>query len=50
MLGDFENRWADPLSRTDIIQVARALEAEASIIGSSAHLIGIGRRANEKGT
>ena len=43
MLGDFENRWADPVSRRDIVDVARALESEASIVGASAHLIGIGR-------
>jgi hypothetical protein len=30
--------------RQDLLDVARALEGEPSIIGASAHLLGIGRR------
>jgi len=44
MLGDFEARWADGALRTDILDVARALEAEPSLLGVSAHLIGTGRK------
>ena len=47
LLGDFEKRWADPASRRDILDVARALETAPSIVGASAHLIGIGRRRRE---
>jgi ubiquinone/menaquinone biosynthesis C-methylase UbiE len=45
MLGDFEMRWKDPVARKDMMDVARALESEASIVGASAHLLGIGMRA-----
>jgi SAM-dependent methyltransferase len=45
IVGDFENRWAERVLRDDIMEVARALEAEPSILGASAHLLGIGRRA-----
>jgi hypothetical protein len=30
--------------RQDLLEVARALEREASIIGASAHLLGIGTK------
>jgi len=41
-LPDFDTRWADPLARADIIELARLLEAEPSIVGMSAHLLAIG--------
>jgi len=44
MFADFESRWADEALRQDILNVARALEAEPSIVGASAHLLGIGRK------
>ena len=44
LMEDFDARWDDPQSRDDLLQVARALEAEPSIIGASAHLLGVGRR------
>jgi len=44
MFADFESRWADETLRQDILNVARALEAEPSIVGVSAHLLGIGRK------
>jgi ubiquinone/menaquinone biosynthesis C-methylase UbiE len=44
MFADFESRWADGALRQDILNVARALEAEPSIVGVSAHLLGIGRK------
>lgn len=45
MIPDFDTRWADPVFRNDIMDVARALEAEPSIVGASAHLLGVGRKA-----
>jgi ubiquinone/menaquinone biosynthesis C-methylase UbiE len=43
MVADFDSRWADRAQRADIMAVARALESEPSILGVSAHLLGIGR-------
>jgi ubiquinone/menaquinone biosynthesis C-methylase UbiE len=42
---DFEARWNDPTVREDILVVARAVESEPSIVGASAHLLALGRRA-----
>jgi ubiquinone/menaquinone biosynthesis C-methylase UbiE len=44
MFADFESRWADEALRRDILNLARVLEAEPSIIGASAHLLAIGRK------
>lgn len=44
MLHDFDARWEDPALRKDILEVARALEAESSTVGVSAHLLAIGRK------
>ena len=44
MLADFDDQWADPVLRRDIMDVARALEAERSILAVSDHLLGIGRK------
>ena len=44
MFADFESRWADEALRQDMLNVARALEAEPSMVGASAHLLGIGRK------
>jgi ubiquinone/menaquinone biosynthesis C-methylase UbiE len=44
IVSDFERRWADPALRADIMNVARAVELESSIAGSSAHLLAIGRK------
>jgi len=44
LVGDFESRWNDVTTRNDMLAVARALEAEPSIVGASAHLLGIGRK------
>jgi len=41
-VADFEARWADDTLRADLLDVARRLEAEPSIIGMSAHLLGLG--------
>ena len=39
---DFATRWADPVTRADIVELAGLLEAEPSIVGMSAHLLAIG--------
>ena len=44
MLHDFDARWEDAALRKDILEVARALEAESSTVGVSAHLLAIGRK------
>jgi ubiquinone/menaquinone biosynthesis C-methylase UbiE len=44
MLQDFDARWEDDALRDDILDVARKLESEPSIVGASAHLLGVGRR------
>jgi ubiquinone/menaquinone biosynthesis C-methylase UbiE len=44
MFSDFDSRWADEPLRQDMLNIARALEAEPSIVGASAHLLGIGRK------
>jgi ubiquinone/menaquinone biosynthesis C-methylase UbiE len=43
-LSDVDERWEDPVLRHDLLDVTRRLESEPSIVGVSAHLIGIGRR------
>jgi ubiquinone/menaquinone biosynthesis C-methylase UbiE len=45
LMPDFDQRWADPLLRADMLEVGRKLEAEPSLIGASAHLLAIGRSA-----
>ncbi|MFL5595677.1 MAG: class I SAM-dependent methyltransferase [Gemmatimonadaceae bacterium] len=44
LLPDFDERWKDPERREIILQVARALESEPSVLGCSAHLIVVGRK------
>jgi len=39
---DFAARWADPVTRADIVELARLVEAEPSIVGMSAHLLAVG--------
>jgi len=48
-LTDFDERWADPALRYDVLDVARRLEAEPSIVGMSAHLLAVGRRSTATG-
>lgn len=43
MLPDFDDRWNDPERREVLLAVARALESEPSILGSSAHLLIVGK-------
>lgn len=44
ILPDLADRWNDPERREIVMQVARALEAEPSVLGCSAHLIVVGRK------
>jgi hypothetical protein len=45
IVSDFEDRWADDALRADILNVARAVESEPSILGASAHLLAVGQNA-----
>lgn len=45
MVPDFDARWEDEALRRDLLDVARALESEPSIIGASAHLLGVAHKA-----
>ncbi len=42
LLSDFDARWHDPAQRDVMLDTARVLEAEPSVIGASAHLLGLG--------
>ena len=42
MLPDFEERWNDDVLRAHLLDAARVLEEEGSIVGASAHLLGVG--------
>jgi ubiquinone/menaquinone biosynthesis C-methylase UbiE len=41
---DFDERWNDPALRHEMLDIARRLESEPSIVGMSAHLLGLGRK------
>jgi ubiquinone/menaquinone biosynthesis C-methylase UbiE len=45
MLSDFDARWSDDARRNDLLEVARALESVPSVVGASAHLLAVGRKA-----
>ena len=45
ILSDFLERWNDPARREIVLRVARALESEPAVLGCSAHLIVVGRKA-----
>jgi hypothetical protein len=45
ILPDLADRWADPERRNSLLHVARLLEADMSVLGCSAHLLAIGRKA-----
>jgi len=44
LLPDFEARWNDLERRRDLLEVARLLEQETSVVGASAHLLAIGTK------
>lgn len=39
---DFDERWADPRQRADMLRLADALEAEPALLGASPHLLAVG--------
>jgi ubiquinone/menaquinone biosynthesis C-methylase UbiE len=45
LLPDLAERWADPRRRQDLIRLAGQLETEPSVLGVSAHLLAVARRA-----
>ena len=45
LLPDFEERWADPRRRDDLVRTARVLESEEPLLGVSAHLLAVARAA-----
>jgi ubiquinone/menaquinone biosynthesis C-methylase UbiE len=47
ILPDVSERMADPGQRAALLRVAGMLEAESSVIGTSAHLLAIARRSSE---
>jgi SAM-dependent methyltransferase len=44
MLGDIEQRLNDDAGRQTVLETARKLESEPSVIGASAHLLAVGRK------
>lgn len=48
ILGDFVDRWNDPQRREILLDVARKLESEPSVLGVSAHLIVVGRKPSSR--
>jgi SAM-dependent methyltransferase len=44
LLSDFDARWADPRTRELMLSSARAVEAEAALLGLSPHLMAVARR------
>jgi len=44
VLPDFDARWEDPTRRDALINVARMLEREPSLVGASAHLLVVARK------
>lgn len=50
MLADFEERWADPRRRAEMVRVAEAVESEPSLLGLSGHILAIAQKAAEPPT
>ena len=50
MFPDFMDRWQDGRRREMLIEAARKLESEPSVIGTSAHLIVVGRKETDRAT
>jgi len=44
LLPDLERRWADPTERERLLQAARAVEREPTLLGLPPHLLAIGRK------
>ena len=46
LLQDFEDHWRDDGRRARLLDIVRALEAEPSLLGASAHLMAVARKAS----
>lgn len=44
LLPDFDERWADPERRAELMRAAALVESEPDLMGLSAHLLGVGRK------
>ena len=44
ILPDFGARWGEPVARGRLLAVLRAIEAEPTLLGASAHVIAVGRK------
>lgn len=44
LVQDFAERWQDPEHRRQLLDAARRVEEEPSLLGTSAHLLAVGRR------
>lgn len=44
VLADFADRWADPARRDSLLQAARLVEREPSMLGASSHILAVGHR------
>jgi SAM-dependent methyltransferase len=49
MLNNFDEHWADPERRDRLLKLIAALEEEASLLGSSAHIMAVARKGSEPG-
>ena len=47
LLQNLEEQWADPNCRERLLNIARSLESEPSIIGASTHIMAIGRKTDK---
>lgn len=48
LLHDFDAWWGDEELRDRLLQIARAVETEPSLLGASAHLMAVGRKATPR--
>src|SRR5262249_12607540 len=44
LLPDIERRWADPAERERLLEAARAVEREPTLLGLHAHLLAVGQK------
>ena len=47
LLQNLEEQWADPNCRERLLNIARSLESEPSIIGVSTHIMAIARKTED---
>lgn len=47
LIADFEEQWRDPGRRRRIMDAIRRIEDEPTLLGASAHLLGVGHRGSE---